>query len=115
LSLSIYMDVHVPTAVTHGLRLRGVTVLRAQEDGTTRLSDPDLLDRATALRHVLFTQDADLLAEAARRQAAGETFAGVVFARQRHVSIGQCVNDLELLAKVFDPADMMNRVVYLPI
>jgi hypothetical protein len=89
--------------------------MRAQEDGTTRLPDPDFLDRATALGHALFTQDADLLAEAARRQAAGEPFAGVIFARQQHVSIGQCVTDLELLAKVFDPVDMMNRVVYLPI
>ena len=109
------MDVHVRSAVTDGLRLRGVTVLTAQEDGTTKLDDPDLLDRATALGYVLFSQDVDLLAEAARRQAVGQPFTGVVYAHQLYVTIGQCVNDLELLSKVFDPADMMNRVVYLPI
>jgi len=109
------MDHQVPLAITRGLRRRGVTVLTAEEDGTQQLADPLLLDRALTLGHVLFTQDVDFLAEAARRQAAGEAFAGVVFAKQRFVSIGQCVQDLELMAKALEPADMMNRVVYLPL
>jgi predicted nuclease of predicted toxin-antitoxin system len=115
LSFSLYMDHNVPAAVTRGLRLRSVTVLTAEEDGTKQLADPLLLDRALALGHVLFTHDADLLAEAARRQAASEAFAGVVYAHQRNVSVGQCIQDLELMAKVFDLVDMMNRVVYLPL
>jgi hypothetical protein len=109
------MDHHVPVAITRGLRLRSVTVLTAEEDGTMQLADPLLLDRALALGHVFFTQDVDFLVEAARRLAAGEAFAGVVFARQRVVSIGQCVQDLELMAKVYDPVDMMNHVVHLPL
>ncbi|HEY7329258.1 MAG TPA: DUF5615 family PIN-like protein [Gemmataceae bacterium] len=115
MSLSLYMDHHVDIAITRGLRRRGVTVLTAEEDGTKQLADPLLLDRAMALGYVLFTQDADLLAEAARRQAAGEAFAGVVYARQQVVPIGRCIQDLELMAKVLDPVEMMNRVVYLPL
>jgi hypothetical protein len=38
--LRLYMDVHVPIAVTYGLRLRGVDVLTAQEDGAAELPDP---------------------------------------------------------------------------
>jgi predicted nuclease of predicted toxin-antitoxin system len=109
------MDVQVRAAVTHGLRLRGVTVLTAQEDGTDRLDDAKLLDRATAVGYVLFTQDEDFLAEAVRRQRAGEAFAGVVYAHQIRVSTGRCVDDLELLVKVYDPPDMANRLVYLPL
>jgi hypothetical protein len=108
------MDVHVRRSVTEGLRRRGVTVLTAQEDGTGQLPDPQLLDRATALGHVLFTQDEDFLAEAARRQAAGQAFAGVVYAHQR-VPIGTCVDDLELIARAYDAANMQNRVEYLPL
>ena len=115
MSLSVYMDHHVDIAITRGLRLRGVTVLTAEEDGTKQLADPLLLDRAMALGYVLFTQDVDLLAEAARRQATGEAFAGIAYARQRRASIGRYVQDLELMAKVFDPVDMMNRVVHLPL
>src|SRR4051812_35586900 len=102
------MDVHVPSAITRGLRARGVEVITAQEDNTDTWSDDRLLDRSTALGCVLFTQDADLLAEAAHRQATGGTFAGVVYGHQQRVSIGQCVADLELLAGALEPLDMLN-------
>jgi len=92
------MDVHVPDAITVGLRLRGVDVLTAQEDGARRFPDAMLLDRATALGRVLFSQDDDLLREAAERQQRDVPFAGVVYAHQLRVTIGQCVRDLELLA-----------------
>src|SRR5947207_2299904 len=39
----------------------------AQEDGTAQLEDALLLDRATALKRVLFTRDEDLLVEATAR------------------------------------------------
>jgi hypothetical protein len=114
-TVAIYVDVHGPGAVTRGLRVRGVTVLTAQEDGTDRLPDPALLDRATALGYVLFTRDKDFLVEAARRQQAGEAFAGIVYAHQQRVSVGRCIDDLELVAKVYDPPDMLNRVEHLPL
>jgi predicted nuclease of predicted toxin-antitoxin system len=115
MTVPLYMDVHVHRAVTDGLRQRGVDVLTAQEDGTTTLDDPPLLDRATALGRVLFTQDVDFLREAARRQQAGVPFAGVVYGHQLQVTDGQCVRDLELIAKVMDPPDMANQVYYLPL
>jgi len=59
MSVHLYMGVHVPFAITSGLRLRGVDVLTSQEDGTTRLADDKLLDRATSLRRVIFTRDKD--------------------------------------------------------
>jgi Domain of unknown function (DUF5615) len=57
MSVHLYMDVHVRRAVTAGLRLRGVDVLTAQEDGNRELLDPELLGRATELGRVLFTQE----------------------------------------------------------
>jgi predicted nuclease of predicted toxin-antitoxin system len=114
-SIALYIDVHVHQAITRGLRLRGVDVLTAQEDGARRLADSDLLDRATALNRVLFTQDDDLLREATQRQQTGKSFAGVIYAHQIKVSIGQCIKDLEFLAQVSDPADFMNKVEYLPL
>lgn len=67
MSVALYMDVHVQMAITKALRQRGVDVLRSQEDGTATASDPDLLDRATQLNRVLFSQDEDFLTEAHRR------------------------------------------------
>jgi hypothetical protein len=110
----LYADVHIPRAITSGLRRLGVDVLTAQEDNAATLSDIDLLDRATALGRALFTFDDDLLEEAHARQAAGVEFAGVVYAHPLKISIGECVNSLQLIAQVFDPQDVRNLVTYLP-
>jgi uncharacterized protein with PIN domain len=109
------MDHHVRHAITSALRLRGVDVLTAQDDGTQKISDPELLDRSTALGRVLFSQDKDLLREATRRQQTTEHFAGVIYAHQIHVSIRPCIEDLELIAKVGKPEDFAGRVEYLPL
>ena len=109
------MDVHVPASITIGLRRRAVDVLTAQTDKAGLLPDDALLERATASGRVLFTQDKDLLAEAQGRQRGGKPFAGVIYAHQSRVTIGQCVNDLELMAKVYEPADMADRVEHLPL
>jgi predicted nuclease of predicted toxin-antitoxin system len=109
------MDVHVPRAITTGLRLRGVDVVTAQEDGTTRLSDPALLERATTLGRALFTFDSDLLAEAAKRQANSRFFAGVVYIHASNVVIGTCIRDLELLCQASEAEELHNRIVYLPL
>lgn len=115
MSVRLYVDVHIRRAVTEGLRLRGVEVLTAQEDDAREFDDPDLLDRATALGRVLFTQDDDLLREAKRRQQTGETFAGVIYAHQLNITIGQCIADLELIAKASEPEEWVNGTVYLPL
>ena len=115
MSVGLYMDVHVPAAITRGLLLRGVDVLTAQIDGTTRLEDSDLLDRARELRRVLFSQDEDLLAEATRRQRGGEAFGGVIYAHQLGITIGKAISDLEVLAQAGTPEDFADRVEYLPL
>lgn len=109
------MDQHVPRAITVGLRMRGVDVLTAQEDGTSDWDDARLLDRATALGRVLFTQDVDLIIEATKRQEVGVPFAGVIYAHQLRTSIGQCIRDLEIIAKAGEPEDLENQIVFLPL
>lgn len=98
------MDAHVRRAVTVGLRIRGVDVLTAQEDGAESLPDPQLLERALSLNRVLFTQDSDLLREAVARQRTGRHFAGLVYAHQLRISVGQCIGDLELIGVQIFPS-----------
>ena len=115
MSLALYMDQHVPRAITLGLRLRSVDVLTAYEDDTSAVDDPALLDRATQLGRVLFTRDDDLLVEASQRQHAEIHFTGVIYAHQLRVSIGQCVRDLETLSKAAELNDLQNQIVFLPL
>ena len=63
MTVALYMDEHVHRAITTGLRLRGVDVLTAQDDGRRQVPDEVLLDRSSDLRRVLFSQDDDLLAK----------------------------------------------------
>jgi predicted nuclease of predicted toxin-antitoxin system len=115
MSVKLYLDVHVKRAVTDALRLRQVDILTAQDDGSAELEDDLLLDRATELNRVLFSQDDDLLREANKRQQEGENFAGVIYAHQLNITVGRCIDDLELIAKATDSDEWLNAVVYLPL
>lgn len=115
MTITLYMDQHVPRAITVGLRVHELDVLTAYEDGASELEDPELLDRAGELGRVLFTQDDDLLAEAARRQRESIPFLGVIYAHQLRVPIGTCIRDLEIIAKAGDPEDLINSVQFLPL
>jgi hypothetical protein len=110
----LYMDVHIPVAITEQLRLREVDVLTAIEDGCAELEDDALLDRADNLGRVLFTQDILFKALAEDLQREGKHFAGLLFGHQLGATIGQYVNDLSLIAQASDPSEWENRVEHLP-
>jgi hypothetical protein len=109
------MDHHIPSAITDGLLVRNVDCLTAQADGSDRLPDAELLQRASDLGRVLFSMDDDLLTIAAQWQTSGRMFAGVLYAHPLRITIGKAIEDLELAASILDPADMLNRVEHLPL
>jgi hypothetical protein len=113
--LRLYMDVHVNAAITAGLRRRDIDVLTAPEDGSRQFEDTALLDRATELDRVLFSQDEDFLAIAQARQNSGVPFAGLIYGHQLAATVGKYVLDLELVCKVLEPEDMVNRIEYFPL
>ena len=115
MTVKLYMDEHIHKAVTNGLRIRGVDVLTVQEDGLAGEPDLIILDRATALNRLIFSQDRDFLIEANRRQVEGIEFVGLVYGHQVEVSIGDCIYGLELIAKLGTPEEFINRVEYLPL
>ena len=63
----------------------------------------------------MFSRDQDFLREATRRQREGEPFVGVIYAHKQRVSMGQCIQDLQLLAEVGSPDDFHDRVYFLPL
>lgn len=113
--IKLYMNQHVARSITEGLRLRGIDVITAQEDGASRMDDDELLTRASELERTLFTRDDDLLAEGAKRQKEGVSFEGVIYDHQLRVSIGICIRDLEIIAKAGEPYDLRNQVIFLPL
>src|SRR5947209_20370376 len=114
MTVPLYMDVHVPQAITDQLRRRGIDVLTAIEDGTAELADNDLLERARVLGRLLFTQDIRFKALAEDWQRQGRSFAGLLFGHQLGGTIGQFVQNLELVALASDPAEWLNTIEHLP-
>ena len=90
-------------------------MVTAQEDGGTRLEDVALLERATALQRVLFSQDDDLLAIARARQTMAVFSVGLIYGHQLAATMGKYVLDLEMICQVLNPEDMANRIEYLPL
>ncbi|OKH23057.1 hypothetical protein NIES593_11410 [Hydrococcus rivularis NIES-593] len=105
MTIALYMDEHIPRAITIGLRLRGVDVLTVQEDGLAGTPNPILLDRATQLQRVIFSHDQDFLVEANRRQTEGIDFTGVIYTSQLSISIGDCIRDLEIITQAAELKD----------
>jgi hypothetical protein len=114
-TVAFYTDHHVHAAVTEGLRRRSVDVLTVAEDGYETADDAAVLARATALNRAVYSQDRHLLVLARRWSRTGRDFSGVVYAHQLDIDIGTAVRDLELIAKVLDPSDLRNTVIFLPL
>jgi hypothetical protein len=114
-ALTIYMDVHIPAAVTEGLRANGIDVLTSQEDQTRTAEDERLLNRAASFGRLLFTYDEDFLAIAAAWQCSRKHFAGILFAAQTGISIGRTIADIQLIAEVCSAEEVADRVIYLPL
>ena len=114
MAVAIFMDVHVPQAITDGLRRRGVDVLTALEDASAEREDHDLLERARALGRVLFTQDIRFKALAEDWQRQGRPFAGLLFGHQLRASIGRFVSDLELIGNASEPSEWLDTIAHLP-
>ena len=112
--LAFLMDHHIHSAITDGLRRRGIDVLTVFEDGRSEAHDDELLQRATFLQRIFVSQDQDLLRITAAWQRAGREFAGVAFGIQADLDIGGTIEYLELIAHAMTPEEMRNRVEYIP-
>jgi hypothetical protein len=106
--LRFYMDQHVHGGITAGLRRIGIGCLTAAEDGSNELGDASLLARATELERVVFSNDLDMPLLAEQWMLQLRTFAGVIYARQLGITIGQAVRELEPIAHSLAPEQLRN-------
>jgi hypothetical protein len=115
MAIKLLVDVHVDSAIVRQLRLRQVDIATSQELGVDRLPDDSLLEHATQLGRPLFTHDIRFFAMAQKWIAKDRPFCGLIFAHLMQVSIGQCVHDLEIIAKATAPEDWQSTILRLPI
>jgi len=109
------MDHHVRSAITRGLRQRGVDVLTTDEDGSAEADDEFILTRAMELGRLIYTNDHDFLAIGHEWLAIGRDFAGLAYAHPMRLSVRQAIDSLEIIAKASDASDSRNVIYYLPL
>jgi predicted nuclease of predicted toxin-antitoxin system len=102
------MDVHVHSAITAGLRRRGVEVLTCQEAGLARTPDEEIVAFAAENNWVVFSQDDDFL----KICAFGERLhKGLVYSHKRN-SISRIIAGLMLVYEILEALEMENHVEF---
>ena len=115
MTLSFYFDQHVPGPTARGLRRRGFDVLTTQDDDTGLWEDEQLLERATSLGRIMVSEDDDFVIIANRWLREGRSFAGLAKGKQLNQSIGRAIEDLMIVAECYEPEEMINRIVRIPL
>jgi predicted nuclease of predicted toxin-antitoxin system len=115
--LRLLIDEDVHGDVVKGLRRRqqAVDLVRAQDVGLRHTPDAVLLEWAAQQGRVVVSVDKKTLAvDAWDRVARGLPMPGVAILRTL-LTIGQAIDDLELIALAGNPDDFRDQVIYLPL
>lgn len=109
--LRFYLDEHQPNSLAKELRGLGIDVQTAVEARMAghRVPDPVQLSWAAIADCVFITGDWDFLVYG----ATVHPHTGVIIV-PRHVSVGESIRYLELLATGYEPDDMRDRVIVFP-
>ncbi len=111
--MRLYADVNFRRAIVRGLRERGLDIITAQDDHTDRLSDTALLTHITQLERAILTHDKDFLLIGQLWQEAGIYFYGIIYVADG-CPIGQCIEEIELLAFAELPESLIGHIRFIP-
>lgn len=115
MSLPLYTDHHIQSAIITGLRRGGIEVPTTQEEGTGRLEDELLLERAVALNRILLTEDKDFFRIAARWWSQGRDFPGIIHVDQDGARVGKLIEDIMLIVMLSSAEEMRNQIQWVPL
>jgi predicted nuclease of predicted toxin-antitoxin system len=108
-TIRFHLDEHVSHAVAEGLRRLGANVTTTTDASLLGATDQQQLAYARAEERILFTQDQDCLALAAK----GIEHSGIAYCDQNSRSIGQIVQGLKLIWEIYEPNEMVNRLEFI--
>lgn len=115
--LRLLSDEDVPKSIIRGLRLRqpDCDILRVQEVGLRTKDDPFVLTWAAQEGRVLITRDRQtMIGFAYQRVQSGQPMPGLIVVHEV-MPIGQAVEQILMTAVCCAPAEMENRVLFLPL
>ncbi len=114
--LPLLIDENIDDNIIDGLRRRqpSLDIVRVQDVGLRQTPDPLFLEWAAQAGRVVVSNDKKTLSrDAWDRVAQGLPMPGVALLLPR-LTIGQAIDELELLATASEPVDVKDQVVFLP-
>jgi predicted nuclease of predicted toxin-antitoxin system len=115
LSLLLYADNNVNDHVVLGLRRLGYDVLRARDDGMAEALDETVLQRATALGRVVYTNDADIVRIAKSWETGERHHAGIIYTHQDRLSVRRQIEELQLVIEAMHAEEIAGTLVRIPL
>ena len=109
MEIKYHLDESVANAVANGLEHRGIDVTTSSTAELIGASDLDQLDYAMKEERVLVTHDDDFL----RIHATGAEHAGIAYAHQKRLTIGQTVLALVALHRNQNADSVAGHVEFL--
>ena len=107
--IRFYFDESVELAVSEQLASGGLDVVSAHSLDALGDQDQNHLERATHMRRILCTYDADFL----RLASAGSEHAGIIYANARKMSIGGWIRELRSIHARLTAEEMIGQVIFL--
>jgi len=114
-TIAFFLDHNVPITIANQLRHRRIDVVTAFEQGTSAWDDESLLRYSWEQSRCFVTLDTDFLKITSDWLENGIEFSGVVFIHQRVTSLGEIVEDLNLIAETFTQDELRNQIFYVPL
>lgn len=107
--IAIQCDEHIKASVSDGLRARGISVYRLEDEHLKGISDPELLDHCIRNNRVLLTNDDDFLALAENKK-----HPGIIFITSQFSSVGEIIRVVITLADTIPESGFQNAAFFIP-
>ncbi len=103
-------DEHIELSVVNGIKSLGVDIESIDLLGKKGLDDRNILNFANENSEVVITRDSDFL----RLHNKGMDHMGIIFI-PTNLSIGEIIKEVEKISVLFDPADLQNTIIFIPL
>ncbi len=103
-------DENIEFSITVALKRLGIDIVAIDETGNKGAGDKEILAFARENRRVVITRDSDFL----KLHSKGAEHAGIIFIPD-FLPIGVIVKEIERVSLLFNPEDIQNSVIFVPL
>ena len=109
MAIRFHLDEHLSPVIAEALRKRGIDVTTSDAAGLLGATDQEQIAFATAEKRTIVTCDDDFL----QKELLMKAEFGICYSHLSKYTLGQMIDQLQLVAECLTPAEMRFHVEYL--